>query len=268
MTKEVQRTTLFMKNKIGLALLSAPLLFGCSQSELPINDSNYSTHQKQQVIIVHGLARSASSMEKMSDRVSSSGYQVCVVDYSTLGRAVDTTLHESSAQIDQCIDKFNRELSQTKGSKVHFVGHSLGGLVIRNYLAQNNSMTHSPHFGEVVFVGTPNKGSDVADFFSNLWLLPLAGGTAASLTTSSESLPNSLPEPNYAFGVIAGTDSYPILKYMFDNSNDGLVSVESTQLEGMQDFIAVNITHDSLRSDPLVTDLIVNYLDQRRFASQ
>ncbi|CAM4298029.1 alpha/beta fold hydrolase [Vibrio neonatus] len=268
MPKAKARALVLKMNKISLMLVLMATLFGCSRSEAPIKDSNYALHQKQQVIIVHGLARSASSMEKMSERVAQNGYQVCVVDYPTLGQAIDKTLHESSAQIDQCISRFNRELSQIDGSKVHFVGHSLGGLVIRNYLAQKNGLTHSSHFGEVVFVGTPNKGSDVADFFSSLWLLPLAGGTAASLTTNSESLPNSLPEPNYAFGVIAGTDSYPILNYMFDNSNDGLVSVESTQLEGMQDFVAVNITHDSLRSDPQVTDLIVNYLNQRRFVSQ
>ncbi|WP_119006023.1 alpha/beta fold hydrolase [Vibrio halioticoli] len=266
--KAKQKTIALRTSKTSLVVVFIAVLFGCSRSEVPIKDSNYALHQKQQVIIVHGLARSAASMEEMSERVAHSGYQVCVVDYPTLGQAIDKTLHESSAQIDQCIHKFNRELSQVDGSKVHFVGHSLGGLVIRHYLAQKNSITHSPHFGEVVFVGTPNKGSDVADFFSSLWLLPLAGGTAASLTTHSESLPNSLPDPNYAFGVIAGTDSYPILKYMFDNSNDGLVSVESTQLAGMQDFVAVNITHDSLRSDPQVTDLIVNYLNQRRFVSQ
>ncbi|OBT13934.1 lipase [Vibrio sp. UCD-FRSSP16_10] len=255
----MQKNTLLTLFGIGL--------FGCSQSDMPIVEDEFSSHQNQQIIIVHGLARSASSMEKMSTRLSKHGYQVCVVDYSTLGRALDKTLQDSTQQIDECIDQFESQFAQDKGSRIHFVGHSLGGLVIRDYLAKKPMVTHSSHFGEVVFLGTPNKGSDVADFFSSVKLLPLAGGTAASLTTKSDSLPNSLPNPDYPFGVIAGTHSYPILKYMFDNSNDGLVSVESTQLEGMQDFISVDIKHDTLRSDPLVTDLVVSYLNQRRFTS-
>ncbi|MEZ9487753.1 alpha/beta fold hydrolase [Vibrio breoganii] len=242
------------------------LVTGCSQSEAPKEISDYNSHKNQQVIIVHGLARSASSMEEMSERVEEHGYQVCVVDYPTVGRELDYTLHKSGLQIDECVYQFDRELSQASGSKIHFVGHSLGGLVIRDYLAKKPAMTYSQHLGEVVFLGTPNHGSDVADFFSSLWLLPLAGGTAASLTTDPQSLPNSLPQPNYPFGVIAGTDTYPVLRHVFENSNDGLVSVESAQLEGMQDFIAVDIKHDSLRSDPMVTDLVLNYLSNRRFA--
>ncbi|CAM3151291.1 esterase/lipase family protein [Vibrio rarus] len=260
--------SVFMRRYLCLRyslMLGMMTLFGCSQSEPSVESANETSHQKQQVILVHGLARSAASMEKMAQRISLHGYQVCVVDYPTLGQDIEQTLQRSALQIDHCVYQFDRQLSDRAGSKIHFVGHSLGGLVIRDYLAKKPAMTYSPHFGEVVFVGTPNQGSDVADFFSSVWLLPLAGGTAASLTTGPKSLPNRLPKPSYPFGVIAGTNSYPILKHMFKESNDGLVSVESTQLEGMQDFITVDVKHDRLRSDPQVTDLILRYLSEQRF---
>lgn len=251
-----------------LSLSLCLLLVGCTKSDPNAYSSFDPQNHNQQVIIVHGLARSASSMEDMSDMVKQRGYRVCVVDYPTLVSNVDKTLEQSSTQIDDCVTKFEHKLSEDhETGTIHFVGHSLGGLVIRSYLADHQDLVKSDTMGKVVFVGTPNHGSDVADFFSSIWLLPLAGDTAKSLTTDQNSLPNTLPEPDYDFGVIAGTDSYPILKYMFDNDNDGLVSVNSTRLPGMQDFIEVDIKHDSLRSDPYVTQLIVNYLSQGKFAN-
>lgn len=251
-----------------LSLSLCLLLVGCTKSDPNAYSSFDPQKHNQQVVIVHGLARSAASMEDMSDMVKERGYRVCVVDYPTLVNNVETTLAKSSAQIDKCVTDFEHKLAQDhEAGTIHFVGHSLGGLVIRSYLAEHQGLVESDYMGKVVFLGTPNHGSDVADFFSNIYLLPLAGDTAKSLTTAQDSLPNRLPEPDYDFGVIAGTNSYPILKYMFKNDNDGLVSVNSTRLPGMQDFVEVDIKHDSLRSDPYVTQLIMNYLSNGRFAN-
>lgn len=137
--------------------------------------------------------------------------------------------------------------------------------MIRSYLATHPEFVQSEQMGNVVFVGTPNHGSDVADFFSDTWMLSLVGGTAESLTTSPNSFPNQLPLPNYDFGVIAGTQSYPVFNGMFAKTNDGLVSVESTKLKGMKDFVEVDIKHDRLRRDPYVTELILNFLQTERF---
>lgn len=239
------------------------MLGGCTPADSEVNYP--SQHQDELVIIVHGLARSAASMQAMSDRIKLEGYNTCVVDYPTLEESIQNTLKISAHQIHGCIRHFNLQLAQSDNGKVHFVGHSLGGLVIRSYLANHEDFTQSDEMGEVILVGTPNHGSDVADFFSNIRLLSLAGGTAASLTTDPNSLPNSLPNPTYRFGVIAGVDSYPVLKYIFHNMNDGLVSVKSAKLRDMHDFIEVDIKHDQLRSAPYVFQLILNYLSHQQF---
>ncbi|WP_261817163.1 alpha/beta fold hydrolase [Vibrio gallicus] len=249
-----------------LSLSLCMFIVGCTKSE-PDMGLNYDpSNHNQQVVLVHGLARSGESMQAMSNMIKKLGYQVCVVDYPTLVMSVETTLEKSAAQIEHCVTQFKLQPTQAHQLReIHFVGHSLGGLMIRNYLGTHPNFVNSKMMGKVVFVGTPNHGSDVADFFAKFWLLPLAGDTAKSLTSQPNSLPNSLPKPNYEFGVIAGIHSYPILKYMFNNENDGLVSVKSARLEGMQDFIEVDVKHDSLRSDPHVTQLITRYISHGQF---
>lgn len=266
-------------------LVPALLLVGCSKPEMDVTDEAFTAHHAEQVVIVHGLARSAWSMQNMSNGIAEQGYQVCVVDYPTLRQPIENTLAKSADELSRCISEFKASRQSadsqalmnsaadrvstshpvTNHAKIHFVGHSLGGLVIRSYLAQHPDFVHSEQMGNVVFVGTPNHGSDVADFFSDTWMLSLVGGTAESLTTSPESFPNRLPLPNYNFGVIAGTQSYPVFNGMFAKTNDGLVSVESTKLKGMQDFIEVDIKHDRLRRDPHVTGLIVQFLQSGHF---
>ncbi|MGF1751129.1 MULTISPECIES: lipase family alpha/beta hydrolase [Vibrio] len=255
-----------MKWKVVVALGAVLTLLGCSKPDAEPTKSELSNHQSQQVVIVHGLGRSAWSMQTMSDLVSKQGYQVCVVDYPTLRRSIDETLQQSASAISDCITQFEQaDFVHTNQSKTHFVGHSLGGLMIRSYLANHPDFVSSKEMGEVVFLGTPNHGSDVADFFVDNGLLSLLGETATSLTTDPNSFPNSLPQPNYEFGVIAGTQSYPVFSGMFDNSNDGLVSVESTKLEGMKDFVEVDIKHDKLRRDPYVTRLILSFISTGTF---
>lgn len=275
-----------MMRKNWALFVPAILLVGCSKPEMDVSDAQFQSHHGEQVVIVHGLARSAWSMQNMSKGIADQGYQVCVVDYPTLRQPIENTLDKSADELSRCISEFNdstqkrdnQALAQHASgehvhtnfalknhAKIHFVGHSLGGLVIRSYLAEHPDFVHSEQMGNVVFVGTPNHGSDVADFFSDTWMLSLVGGTAESLTTTPESFPNRLPLPNYNFGVIAGTQSYPVFNGMFAKTNDGLVSVESTKLKGMQDFIEVDIKHDRLRRDPYVTGLIVQFLQVGQF---
>jgi pimeloyl-ACP methyl ester carboxylesterase len=254
-----------------ISVILLPLLLsvsGCSKPESEQVVTFNSSATDEQVIIIHGLGRSSWSMKTMSELIEERGYQVCVVDYPTIRQSLDHTLDSSTQEIERCLAKLASNPEQsTNRQKVHFVGHSLGGLVIRSYLASHPRLVNSDKMGEVVFVGTPNQGSDVADFFARSWLLSTLGETAESLTTHNDSFPNQLPQPNYDFGVIAGTASYPLFNGLFDEPNDGLVSVNSTKLTGMKDFALVDRKHDRLRRDPHVTALIVNYISTGTFAS-
>ncbi|MEC8427476.1 MAG: alpha/beta fold hydrolase, partial [Pseudomonadota bacterium] len=145
-------------------------------------------------------------------------------------------------------------------NRIHFVGHSLGGLVIRAYLQENPVET----LGRVVLIGTPNQGSDFVDRYQDRWWLKMLGPTTQALGTGPDSLVKSLQVPDYPVGVIAGVQESANDAYL-PGDDDGLVSVAATKLEGMKDFRLVEVGHSAMRYDDTVAQLTVAFLRNGAF---
>ena len=243
------RTTIFV-----LSLLSLSAVVGCASVE---EDTYVYKPDNELVVLVHGLGRSDWSMWKFAQRLKAAGYNVCRLDYSTIGESVSRVLAETTKQINACI---------APASKVHFVGHSLGGLVIRAYLQNNKDRLEQYSVGEVVLIGTPNKGSELADHFSDSWVMnKIGGGISRALMTGSNSLGNNLDELDVNLGVIAGTKSSRLTNKQFKGLNDGLVSVESTKLKNMSDFIAIDVNHTQMRYNLEVAEQTMHFLQHGKF---
>ncbi|MGL6257912.1 alpha/beta fold hydrolase [Vibrio sp. WXL210] len=210
----------------------------------------------EKVVIVHGLGRSADSMTNLAQGLIDEGYQTCVLDYSSIGVTVEQLMLDTERQITACLDG-----DQT----IHFVGHSLGGLIIRHHLHINKSLKDDHRLGQVVFIGTPHHGSDVADYYTQKFWAGWFGEVANSLVTLDDGLAKTLPAPDYPFGIIAGTKSYRLTSYLFAKPNDGLVSVDSATLEGMNDYWQVPLMHHQLRNHPSVVEQVINYLQNGSF---
>ncbi|MDO6569222.1 alpha/beta fold hydrolase [Alteromonas sp. 1_MG-2023] len=208
------------------------------------------------VVLAHGLGRSDWAMWLFAHRIEHANYKVCLLDYATIGVSVASLLDETTRQIDTCLQN---------APKVHFVGHSLGGLVIRAYLQNNEDELESVNVGEVVLIGTPNKGSELADYYSDSWLMNLGGGVSRALVTGSRSLGNNLDAIDFNIGVIAGTKPLGLTRNKFKGPNDGLVSVESTKLEGMSDFITIEVGHSQMRYSEEVANQTIHFLQQGAF---
>lgn len=208
------------------------------------------------VVLVHGLGRSDWSMWKFAQRLEAAGYKVCRLNYPTIGESVASVLTETTKQINVCI---------VSAPKVHFVGHSLGGLVIRAYLQNNKARLEKNSVGEVVLIGTPNKGSELADHFSDSWLMKIGGGIGRALMTGNNSLGNNLDELDVNVGVIAGTKSSGLTSKKFKGLNDGLVSVESTKLKSMSDFITIEVNHTQMRYNVEVAEQTMHFLKNGTF---
>lgn len=207
---------------------------------------------KETVVLLHGLGRSPSAMWRLAGQLEDAGYEVIRIGYDSF----QDTPKEILADIEGQLDAY--ELDQS--TKVHFVGHSFGGLVIRDYLAENQI----PSLGHVVLMGTPNKGTAIVDNLRDKWWFNLLGPTARELGTGKESYPQTLKRPNYPLGVIAGkTDSSN--DHLLPGPDDGMVSVESAKLEGMTDFILVETGHSAMRYDKNVSDYTINFLKNGRF---
>ncbi len=146
---------------------------------------------------------------------------------------------------------------------LHFVGHSLGGILIRAYLAEDSP----DRVGRVVMLAPPNHGSELVDALGDSALFRWALGPSGQvLGTDRNSLPNRLPPPAVEVGVIAGTGSVnPIGSLVIPREDDGTVSVSSTRLEGMTDFLVVPSSHAFIMQSEKVAAQVVHFLRHGRF---
>lgn len=210
--------------------------------------------QREVVVLLHGLGRSDRSMRPLEQRLAAEGYAVRNVDYPS------TEL--SPAELTALLE---RELSAccAAAPRLHFVTHSLGGVLVRAYLAEH----HPANLGRVVMLAPPNHGSELANVVAETTLLrAILGPTAAELGTGAQSLPNRLPAPWFEVGVIAGTRSLsPLGAFLLPGANDGTVSVASTRLDGMRDFIEVDSSHTFIMRDARVGEQVVEFLRAGRF---
>jgi pimeloyl-ACP methyl ester carboxylesterase len=190
----------------------------------------------------------------LAKRLEDAGYKVVKVGYDSLQSTPDEILQDISSQIAACCLELERP--------VHFVGHSLGGLMIRAYLGKHKMR----NMGKVVLIGTPNKGTPIVDIFKDSWWMQFAGPTAVELGTANDSFPNTLPAPDYPLGIIAGVIDNGFLSSRIPGQDDGLVPVESTYLDGMNDFIIIETNHTMMRYNENVALQTIEFLKRSQFS--
>jgi pimeloyl-ACP methyl ester carboxylesterase len=146
---------------------------------------------------------------------------------------------------------------------VHFVTHSMGGILVRQFLAQHDI----DNLGRVVMLGPPNKGSEVVDKLRDVPGFHFLNGDAGlELGTGAASVPNKLGRANFDVGIIAGTSSVNlILSSLIPGTDDGKVSVENTRLEGMNDHLEMAVTHPFMMRNDAVIEQVIHYLETGQF---
>ncbi|MFP4163791.1 MAG: esterase/lipase family protein [Chitinispirillaceae bacterium] len=212
------------------------------------------TQSQEAVILLHGLGRSSSSMEKMEKHMKDSGYLVVNVDYQSTKTSIDDV---ADSLVFPRVDSL-----EAKVKKIHFVTHSMGGIIVRHLFA-NHEIESA---GRVVMMGPPNRGSEVADFLTKIKADAVLGDNLKKLRTDSASLVNLLPAPDCEFGVIAGTRSINLINsIIIKGRDDGKVSVENTRLEGMKDHVVVPVTHTFMMRNGKVIEQTLHFLKRGCF---
>ena len=214
------------------------------------------TENQEYVILLHGLCRTSRSMAPMEKAFFASGYRVLNVDYPSRTAAIEKLS-------DDAIGRAVADCQKDGGAKIHFVTHSLGGILVRSYLSRH-SITN---LGRVVMLGPPNQGSEVVDKLGSWWIFKKLNGPAGSeLGTSGISTPNQLGPANFCVGVIAGDRSINwINSALIPGSDDGKVSVKRTKLEGMADHIVIHATHPFLMRNRIAIQQTIYFLRIGRF---
>ena len=207
------------------------------------------------VVVVHGLGRTRASMSLLSKRLEKQGYHVINVAYpSTRLKVADSA------------EYLHRELEErlpTGTGKIHFVTHSLGGIVVRAYL-----QCHRPaNLGSVVMLSPPNQDSEIADRLRHNWIYKQFTGPAGQeLGTEASSTPNALGAVDYPLGVIAGDKSMnPLFSCWIAGRDDGKVSVRRAGVKGMTDLLVVPYSHTFIMRSSRVASQVTHFLAKGQF---
>ena len=210
------------------------------------------------VVLLHGLARTSVSMSKMERALAEEGYHTANIDYPSRYYTVEQLAPMAIGEGLQ-ICRSNDELA-----RIHFVTHSLGGILVRQYLSTGDI----PELGRVVMLGPPNQGSAAVDKLDGVpgfdWLNGPAG---QQLGKGEQSVPLKLGPATFELGVIAANRSIdPVTSAVLENPDDGRVSVEDTKLEGMTDFVVVKHSHAFMMRMRHPIELTILFLETGSFA--
>lgn len=202
------------------------------------------------VILIHGLGRSLWSLKRLELRLQKLGYATYNQSYPSTKQRVDVSA-------ESYISKALATLTSEKYDKIHFVTHSLGGIMVRYYLS-NHSIEN---LGRIVMLAPPNHGSEIADKFKDQWWYKIATGPTGQQLTENNPLYKQLKPLDTEVAVITGNrSSDPWFNFLFDGDHDGKISVKSAKLKENHHFQVVNSGHTLLMESKEVRDLVINFL--------
>ncbi len=210
------------------------------------------------VVLLHGIARTARSLRKLERSLQQAGFATLNLDYASRKKPLEVLAEDIHPDVSA--------FANACAGPIHFVTHSMGGLLARIYIAR-----HRPgRLGRVVMLGAPNGGSEVADLLKSFPLYrALYGPAGQQLTTKGHAVLTSLPPVDYPVGVVAGSRTIdPIASYfILPRPNDGRVSVQSSKLDCMTDHVTVKAPHNGLVRHAAATAQTIAFLRAGHFVS-
>ena len=211
------------------------------------------------VILLHGIMRSSFDLAPMSLYLKKQGYDAVNILYPSRSK----NLEDLTAFV---YEKISAHPKYAPHKTIHFVTHSMGGLIARYYIAKHNPQ----NLGKVVMLSPPNTGSEMADYLNAHKLLGSAyrkffGLAGAQLTTTYQ---HPLQDIHYDLGVIAGSRSInPLACWALQGPHDGIVPVARTKIPGMRDHIVMPVTHGLMMFNPRVMAQAAHFLKSGKFKS-
>lgn len=215
----------------------------------------------QHVILLHGLWFNHYVMTLLARRIRKAGFQTHYFSYPT----TTMTPVENAERLHQFIQSLSLKIPESSEAPIHFVAHSLGGLVALNHLVQHPDYP----VGRIVLLGSPVLGSENARRLQQIPFGKKMLGYSAEqngLLHGVEIPKNILKEGNVEIGMIAGTLGFGMGAFIRGHmgsqrtSHDGAVAVSETRMPGLSDHICIRASHSGLLVSHHVAGQVVYFL--------
>ena len=213
--------------------------------------------RRDTVVLIHGLGRTPRSLLAVRFWLWRAGYKVVTLSYPS-----------RRLRLAEVVEKHIRPALQrlpiVKGTRVHFVTHSLGGIVFRAWAAERE-----PQFplGRCVMLGPPNQGSEVLESIGqNRWIRRLLGPVVEDLSTDENSTVRNLGSVPPGTGIIMGNKPMTsIFREWLGPESDGIVTVAGGWVEGQSDFLVAPADHTFMMWRPVVLRAMERFLSEGTF---
>lgn len=206
------------------------------------------------VVLQHGLWRSRIALSRLQRALQAHGYVVCNEGYAS----TRLTIEAASAQLADAVE---RAVQAVGGPvEVAYIGHSLGGLVIQDYLRQKDA--RAPF--ACVYIGVPHRGAVLCDLRKHWWPFPWIMGTGAALQLSPGDPihRHAIPFKDRSGAIVGdlgeGNQDIP-------GDDDGTVAVAESTLQGAADCVVLDTGHTAIASSPVAIRQALHFLRARRF---
>jgi len=200
------------------------------------------------VVLLHGLWRGWHAMEPLARNLRKNGFSTLNIPYPS-----------SRLPIATLANRVCREVAKIASNQpVHFITHSLGGIILRSILARPTPW----QTGRIVMLAAPNRGSEIVDWANHhpplQWLLGPAGKALGC-----DGIPNkipALPATTEAAVIMGDHSNIPLFKKLLSTKNDGIVSVENGRLAGLRGFTVIPADHTFIQMHPETLRLTRHFL--------
>ena len=216
------------------------------------SQTTFATHK---VYILHGYGGSLVQMDKIYTGLKHEGYITENYTYPGFKECIDSIGHDLYVKI-----------KHENYDSVSFVTHSMGALVVRSMYKYLEPTDHFPYIFRFVMLAPPNKGTEIADFFSNSSLKSFLGPNVALMRTDTNSYVLKLPIPTCEVGLIVGVKgSKPWFNPFMPDDNDGTVTMKRAILGNEKEIITVKSMHILMPLKKKVIALVLRFMKTGTF---
>ncbi|KZL89023.1 esterase/lipase family protein [Clostridium magnum] len=211
-------------------------------------------------ILIHGYNKNKNDMSTLSENLKKLNHKCISVNLPLTYKEID----HAAFIFEEIVEETLKEIGQDE--KVNLIGHSTGGLIIRNYLLKPKNRDR---INSCILIATPNNGSELADMASNYFnVLTYIFKTLKSLKTENVRRINFINDERIRIGAIAGKNNKLLLGKLLKEENDGRVTINSVYYEGLEDFVILPHQHKEIHYKWETAKLIDNFVETGKFTSE